>query len=99
VNGRSVHNMPFKQRMRLLCVVFGLSVFTAGAQEQLEQETISIKGNRGLPKTLYIAPWKRVGAPLESGRLEGEVGEDTKPVEREMFQHELELQRQGYSLD
>ncbi len=91
--------MLLKQCMRLLFVVPALWVLTATAQEQLEQETISIKGNRGLPKTLYIAPWKRVGAPLESDRLEGEVGEETKPVERDMFQHELELQRRGYSLD
>jgi len=91
--------MSLKQCMRLLLVVPGLWVLTATAQEQLEQETISIKGNRGLPKTLYIAPWKRVGAPLESDRLQGEVGEETKPVERDMFQHELELQRRGYSLD
>ena len=91
--------MPLKQGLRLLGVVLGLWMLTATAEEQLEQETISIKGNRGLPKTLYIAPWKRVGAPLESDRLQGEVGEDTRPVERDMFQHELELRRQGYSLD
>ena len=91
--------MPLKQGLRLLSVVLGLWMLTATAEEQLEQETISIKGNRGLPKTLYIAPWKRVGAPLESDRLEGEVGEDTRPVERDMFQRELELHRQGYSLD
>ena len=90
--------MPLKQGLRLLGVVLGLWMLTATAEEQLEQETISIKGNRGLPKTLYIAPWKRVGAPLESNRLEGEVGEDTRPVERDMFQRELELHRQGFRL-
>ena len=71
----------------------------ASAEQPLEQETISIKGNQGLPKTLYIAPWKRVGAPLESDELEGEVGQETQPVERDIFQRELELQRQGYSVD
>jgi hypothetical protein len=80
-------------------VIVTLWVVTAYAQEQLEQETISIKGNQGLPKTLYIAPWKRVGAPLESDALEGGVREDTEPLERDMFQRELELQRQGYSVD
>ena len=91
--------MQPKQYIRLLLVVVPLWVLTAGGQEQLEQETISIKGNQGLPKTLYIAPWKRVGAPLESDELEGDVGEETEPVERDMFQRELELQRQGYSVD
>jgi hypothetical protein len=85
--------------IRLLLVAVTLWVSNTSAQEQLEQETISIKGNQGLPKTLYIAPWKRVGAPLESDELEGDVGEESEPVERDMFQRELELQRQGYSVD
>jgi len=87
------------QCIRLLLVVVTLWVLPASGEEQLEQETISIKGNQGLPKTLYIAPWKRVGAPLESDGLEGDVGEESEPVERDMFQRELELQRQGYSID
>ena len=91
--------MQPKQIIRLLLVVATLWVLPASGEEQLEQETISIKGNQGLPKTLYIAPWKRVGAPLESDGLEGEVGEETEPVERDIFQRELELQRQGYSID
>jgi hypothetical protein len=83
----------------LLLVVATLWMLGAGGQEQLEQETITIKGNQGLPSTLYIAPWKRVGAPLESNDLEGDIGNETRPVEREIFQRELELQRKGYSLD
>jgi len=91
--------MQSKQCIRLLLVAVTLCVLNANAQEQLEQETISIKGNEGLPKTLYIAPWKRVGAPLESDELEGDIGKETEPVERDIFQRELELQRQGYSVD
>ena len=91
--------MQPKRYVRLLLVVATLWVVSSHGEEQLEQETISIKGNHGLPKTLYIAPWKRVGAPLESEGLEGEFGEETEPVERDMFQRELELQRQGYSVD
>ena len=91
--------MQPKQTILLLLVAATLWVLPASGEEQLEQETISIKGNQGLPKTLYIAPWKRVGAPLESEGLEGEVGEETEPLERDIFQRELELLRQGYSLD
>lgn len=91
--------MPSQHCARLLLVVLCLWMVPAGAGEQLEQETILIKGNQGLPRTLYIAPWKRVGAPLESGALEGEVGEETEPLERDLFQRELELQRQGYSIE
>ena len=85
--------------VRLLLVVVCLWVAPAGAEEQLEQETILIKGNQGLPRTLYIAPWKRVGAPLDSDTLEGEIGEEQEPLERDLFQRELELQRQGYSIE
>ena len=85
--------------IRLLLVAATLWVLPASGEQQLQQETISIKGNQGLPKTRYIAPWKRVGGPLESDHLEGDVGEESRPVERDIFQRELELQRQGYSFD
>ena len=91
--------MRSKQGIRLLLVVAYLWMASTGAEEQLEQETILIKGNQGLPRTLYIAPWKRVGAPLSNGTLEGEIGEEQEPLERDLFQRELELQRQGYNID
>jgi hypothetical protein len=99
-NGRPEYqSMQLKQGIHLLFFLAALWVLPASGEEQLEQETILIKGSQGLPKTLYIAPWKRVGEPLESDKLDGEVGEETEPVERDLFQHELELQRQGYSID
>ena len=84
---------------RLLPFVAYLCLSTAVAEEQLEQDTIVIKGNQGLPRTLYIAPWKRVGEPLESGALEGEIEQETQPLERDLFQRELELRREGYSVE
>jgi hypothetical protein len=99
-SARPVHQpMPWQDCVRLLLVFICLWMAPAGAEEQLEQETILIKGNQGLPRTLYIAPWKRVGAPLDSGTLEGEIGAEQEPLERDLFQRELELQRQGYSID
>ena len=74
-------------------------VMPAMAEEPLEQETISIEGNRGLPKTLYIAPWKQVGEPLEGDAFESELERDPAPVERDILQRELELHREGYSLE
>ena len=68
-------------------------------EEQLEQEKISIRGNQALPKTIYIAPWKRLGAPLEGKELESGVPKKLDPVERELFRRELRLHREGYSLD
>ena len=68
-------------------------------EESLQQETISIEGNRGLPKTLYIAPWKQVGEPLEGEAFSSDPARDPAPVERDMLQRELELHREGYSLE
>jgi hypothetical protein len=68
-------------------------------EETLQQEPISVKGSQGLPKTLYIAPWKRLGKPLESGNLEGTVGQETDPVEREQLQWQLELYNEGYTVN
>ncbi len=64
--------------------------------EQLEQEPLSIRGNQALPKTLYIAPWKRLGGPLGGRELEGEVSERLDPVEPELFRRRLELHREGF---
>lgn len=82
-----------------IIAIAALWLGSAVAEQQLEQETISIKGNQALPKTLYIAPWKRVGAPLQGDRIDAEITEESKPLERDMFQRQLELQRKGYSID
>ena len=86
-----------KHCVQRLTVIVLLLCTTTVAAEQMEQETIVIKGNQELPKTLYIAPWKRVGGPLESGQVQVEIGEEAEPLERDLFLHELELNRQGYS--
>jgi len=91
--------MNLKRLSGLLVLTLILTVSRVHGQEQLEQETITIKGNQGLPKTLYIAPWKRVGSPLENEKLEGEFREEIDPVEPDLFQRELELHKEGYSVD
>lgn len=75
-----------------------LGPLAASGEQELEQEPIVIKGDQGLPRTLYIAPWKRVGNPLASGVLDGDVREQAEPLERDLFLRELELHRRGYSL-
>lgn len=85
--------------VRLLTVVGMLWMAPAQSEEQLEQDTIVIKGNQGLPRTLYIAPWKRVDKPLESDAVEVEIEQETSPLEPDLFQRELELRREGYSVE
>ena len=91
--------MTPKQINRALLMGMLLTAPGLHGQEQLEQETISIRGNQGLPKTLYIAPWKRVGSPLEGETPEGTLSEEIEPLEPELFQRELELHKEGYSVD
>jgi hypothetical protein len=87
-------------QLTILLVIFSLlATPVVQGQEQLEQEPISIKGTQALPRTLYIAPWKRVGSPLEGGELDGEFKEETDPLEPDLFQRELDLHEQGYSVD
>lgn len=44
-----------------ISVILAASVFSVThAEDKLELETITIKGNRELPKVLYIVPWKRL---------------------------------------
>lgn len=84
---------------RLLVMALWFFCGHAVADEQLEQEPIVIKGNQGLPGTIFIAPWKRTGSPLPNEKLEGDIGEETEPLERDLFQRELELQREGYGVE
>jgi hypothetical protein len=67
--------------------------------QELEQQSISIQGRQAEPRTLYIQPWKQVGRPLDSAELESRIREEANPLERDTFQRELELHRQGYSID
>ena len=89
---------PRPQRLRFMAALLTVCL-QAAAEEALQQDTISIEGNRGLPKTLYIAPWKHVGEPLEGAEFNTGPGREPAPVELELLQRELELLREGYSVE
>ena len=45
--------------MRLLCAILILGALSsAWAQDKIELETTTIKGNTELPKFLYVVPWQ-----------------------------------------
>ena len=69
------------------------------SQESLQQDPISIMGNRGLPKTLFIAPWKRLGSPLQAGELTRTLDREPGTIERNVFRRELDLYRKGFNID
>lgn len=68
--------------------------------QRLEQERIVIKGNQGLPKTMFIAPWKNVrGEVPEGGPLESDQDRSLEPVDREVFQRQLDFYEKGYVIE
>lgn len=62
----------------------------ATKNEQLELDTTQITGHRGLPRVLYIVPWKRADADDGSGRPAGSLLEEAlAPVDRTEFRRQL----------
>ena len=87
---------PIPARLLLLLLLFKVP---SGTGAELEQDTLIIRGDQTAPRTMYIAPWKRVGEPLPSNPLELELGGEPIPVERDLFIRTLQLQRQGFSVE
>lgn len=89
------------QTLITAALVMPLTLLNAdlGAQESLQQDPISIRGNRGLPNTLFIAPWRQLGSPLEPSHLTSTLEQDISALERDVFRRELDLYRRGFSID
>lgn len=67
-----------------------VSGMCAAAEEAVELEGISIHGNRELPKSLVIVPWKtseqgELGHPSVDSLMDDVV----TPVDRDVFRREL----------
>jgi hypothetical protein len=80
----------------LFCLVLAYSLISLANSawtQDMEQEPIVIKGENGVPGTIYIAPWKKLGGALDAEPLEPEYDLDTQPLEREVFLKQLELRR------
>jgi hypothetical protein len=74
----------------LLTVI--LSIFTPAGfaeDEVVEMSGISIIGNRELPKTLFIVPWKNSEVNVETD-LTNSLNEGLRPLDQEVFRRELE---------
>lgn len=80
--------------MKSVCLVIVLCLFLslAFAKEEEEVKTlsgISIIGNKEVPKSLYIVPWKDSQVGLETSLTSGLLDEGLKPVDLETFGREL----------
>ncbi len=72
----------------LLLAVPGLANPPAGHRMELDRS--AIRGNRELPRVMYIVPWKDPAAAELSGRPLNSLIEDVLgPLDREVFRREL----------
>lgn len=58
-------------------------------EDVVEMSGISIIGNRELPKTLFIVPWKNSEVNVETD-LTNSLNEGLRPLDQEVFKRELE---------
>ena len=80
--------MRTKQILILLTFFsFSLPLFAA---DRIKLESISIIGNKELPKMLYIVPWKTSELPdMNAPPIESLIDEALAPVDRDNFKRKI----------
>lgn len=67
--------------------IFSLPVI---AEDKIELESMSIIGNKELPKMLYIVPWKNSELPeMNTPPIESLIDEALAPVDRDNFKRKI----------
>ena len=67
-----------------------LFISVLSAEEKIELESMSIIGNKELPKMLYIVPWKNSELPQANvPPIESLVDEALAPVDRDAFKRAI----------
>jgi hypothetical protein len=76
------------------------SATAAVAADRAELDPITLRGNRALPKVLYLVPWRPpaagdlVGKPVESL-----LDETLSPVDRDVFRRQVEYYNLSHTPD
>jgi len=60
--------MASKSFIYITLLLLSLAVQVAHAEDTIELETTIIKGNKELPKILYVVPWKDIKSSKKSER-------------------------------
>jgi hypothetical protein len=61
------------------------------AEEELDLEGMAIRGNRELPKALFIVPWKDAEAAMAPDRpISTLIDQALQPVDPEVFRRKLQ---------
>ena len=83
--------------MKFVYFLLALLVFTVNpvvAEDGEQAKTlsgISIVGNKEAPKALYIVPWKSSEIGIETSLTSGLMDESLRPVDKEVFQRQLDF--------
>lgn len=72
-----------------LSLIAAPAVAAKKKEDVVEMSGISIIGNRELPKTLFIVPWKNSEVGVET-ELTNTLNEGMQPLDREVFEREVE---------
>ena len=63
---------------------------TRAQADRLDLEASSVKGNRELPKVMYIVPWKESGVSDLSGKpVNSLLDEILAPLDRDVFRRQI----------
>lgn len=83
--------MKLKSKNQLFLLLISLTVSTLlYAEDRIELESMSIIGNKELPKMLYIVPWKSSELPdMNAPPIESLIDEALAPVDRDNFRRKI----------
>lgn len=74
----------------------GLAMAQSDKEKKVDNEVkelsgISIIGNKEAPKALYIVPWKSSEVGVESELVSSLMNDNLQPLDKEVFNRELEF--------
>lgn len=80
-------------RAKQILIVLTFFIFSLPllAVDRIKLESISIIGNKELPKMLYIVPWKTSELPdMNAPPIESLIDEALAPVDRDSFKRKIQ---------
>jgi len=75
----------------VVCLFLVSLGITAQEDEARTLSGISVVGNKEAPKSLYIVPWKSSEIGIETSLTSGLMDESLRPVDKEVFQRQLDF--------
>ena len=80
------------KKLTVILLFLNFSIFSTPlfSEDKIELESMSIIGNKELPKMLYIVPWKNSELPeINTPPIESLIDEALAPVDRDNFKRKI----------